>query len=83
MVKHYCDICGKLMNPKSCVHDSDPDDYTWGEVEVQLGVWFKIDDVCKGCADKLNEITENEVMKVIKSKCCGSDVDGKSANGET
>lgn len=71
MVKHYCDICGRLLNPKSCTRDDDPDDYTWGEIDVQLGVWFQIDDVCKGCADKLNKITEDEVMEIIKSKCCG------------
>lgn len=69
MIKHYCDICGRLLNPASYVKDDDPDDYTYGEIEVELGEWFRLDDVCKGCADKLNGITKDEVMEFIRKKC--------------
>lgn len=70
MIKHYCDICGRLLNSATYVKDDDPDDYTYGEIEVDLGEWFKIDDVCKGCADKYHEITKEEVMDYIRKKCC-------------
>ena len=69
MVKHYCDICGKLLNPATFIKDDDPDDYTYGEITVNLGVWFKIDDVCKACANKFNEITKDEVMTFIRWEC--------------
>ena len=70
MVKHYCDICGKLLNPAPFIKDDDPDDYTYGEITVDLGVWFKIDDVCKACANKFNKITKDEVMIFIRWECC-------------
>lgn len=69
MIKHYCDICGRLLNPSVYVNDEDPDDYTYEEIEVYLGEWFKLDDVCKGCADKYHKITKEEVMKYIRKKC--------------
>lgn len=52
MVKHYCDICGRLLNPSVYADNEDPDDYTYGEIEEELGELFKLDDVCKGCTDK-------------------------------
>lgn len=61
MIKHYCDICVRLLNPASYVNDKDQDDHTYGEIGVDLGTWFKIDDSCKGCADKHHEITKNNV----------------------
>ena len=70
MIKHYCDICGRLLNPVCYVKDGDPDDYTYGEIEVDLGELFKLNDVCKGCADKYNKITKDEVMDYIRKKCC-------------
>ena len=70
MIKHYCDICGRLLNPASYVKDEYPDDYTYGAIEVELGEWFSLDDVCKGCADKLNKITKDEVIEYIRKKCC-------------
>ncbi len=80
MIKHYCDICGKLMNPKTCTQEDDPDDYTWGPIDVELGVWFNIEDICKGCGDKLHDITKDDVMDFIKNKCCGSGADGENTN---
>lgn len=70
MIKHFCDICGRQLNPAGYYKDEDPDDYTYGEIEVDLGKWFKLNDVCKGCADKYNKITKDEVMDFIRKKCC-------------
>ena len=36
---------------------------------MELGEWFRLDDVCKGCADKLNGITKDEVIEFIRKKC--------------
>lgn len=34
MIKHYCDICVRLLNPVSYVNDKDQDDYTYGEIRI-------------------------------------------------
>lgn len=73
MIKHYCDICGRLMQPYSYCSEDDPDDYNYGSLEVDFGEWFLLDEICKGCAIKYHQITKDEVMELIRKKCCGSD----------
>lgn len=49
--------------------NSDPDDYTFGGIEINTG--FRIitlDVVCNGCAKKIQKITEDEVIDFIKEK---------------
>lgn len=69
MIKHFCDICGRELNSKVVYKNSDPDDYTFGRIEIDTG--FRIitlDVVCNGCAKKIQKITEDDVMDFIKEK---------------
>lgn len=69
MIKHFCDICRRELNPKLVYKNDNPDDYTFGKIEIDTG--FRIitlDDVCNGCAKEIQKITEDEVMDFIKKK---------------
>lgn len=69
MIKHFCDICGRELNSKVVYKNSDPDDYTFGGIEIDTG--FRIITlgvVCNGCAKKIQKITEDDVMDFIKEK---------------
>ena len=56
-----CDICGRLLDPVMLFKDEDPDDYTYGEIEVDPREWFKQTDVYKRCA--------NNVTRLLNRKC--------------
>jgi len=72
MIKYFCDLCGKELNPKPYCNNDDPDNYTYGTINIDFNfIEFKIKDVCKGCADKFNKITEDDMMEFIKSKMRG------------
>lgn len=72
MIKHFCDICGRELDPKIVYNNSDPDDYTYGTISIDFHfIEITLDDVCNACSKKIQKVIEDEVMEFIKSKACG------------
>lgn len=69
MTFHRCDICGKEMKNHTVVHDSDPDDYCYGEFKIELDIGFQgiydagFQEICNECAKKIRNIDVDDFKK--------------------
>ncbi len=72
MIKYFCDICGKEMQNKMVVSDSDPLDYRYGECRIELDVGMNgvydagFTDICHECAKKIREIEVEDFRNAFK-----------------
>lgn len=77
MIVHHCDICGKKMQNKTVVTDTDPMDYRYGEFNIQFGIGLQghyesvFEDVCHECAMKIQNIDMDDFNKIFIEKFIG------------
>lgn len=74
MTFYRCDICGKEMQSKSVINDTDPMDYRYGEfvIETNIGLQghygFEFEDVCHECARKIQNIDSDDFKELFIEK---------------
>jgi hypothetical protein len=77
MIKHYCDICGKLLNETQVVSDSDPLDYTYGSFRIEFdikldgGYRYSFSEICHECFKKIEKIKMDEFLDDFTSRYLG------------
>ena len=74
MTFHRCDICGKEIQNKYVVRETDPADYYYGEftietsIEMQGHYQFGFEDICWGCAKKIKNIDSDDFKEFFIEK---------------
>ncbi len=72
MIKHYCDICGKEMQPYSVMKDTDPLDYHYGQCEISFGIGLQgiydvgFDEICHECQKRIENIDMDDFHQALK-----------------
>lgn len=72
MIKHYCDICGKEMQPYSVKKDNDPLDYIWGKCDIRFDIGLQgfyevgFDEICHECAQRIANIDIDDFHDALK-----------------
>lgn len=72
MIKHYCDICGKQMQPYSVMKDTDPSDYCYGQCEISFGIGLQgiydvgFDEICHECQKRIENIDMDDFHQALK-----------------
>lgn len=69
MIKYFCDICGRELNSKVVYKNSDPDDYTFGGIEINIGFRIMtIDDICNACAKKIQKLQKTKLWILLRKR---------------
>lgn len=71
MIFHRCDICGKEMQNKTVIMDTDPLDYRYGELDIEFSIGLQghyvteFEDVCHECARKIENIDMDDFKEAF------------------
>ncbi len=72
MIKHYCDICGKKMQDKTVMQDTDPLDYQYGECRICFDIGLQgiyevgFDEICHECQQEIANIDIDDFHDALK-----------------
>ena len=78
MIIRHCDICGKKLQNKSVVIDTDPMDYRYGEFYIEFSIGLQgnyeaeFEDVCHECARKIQNIDMDDFKEFFVEKFMGA-----------
>lgn len=74
MIVHHCDICGKKLQNKSVMMETDPMDYRYGELDIEFSIGLQgyyeaeFEDVCHECARKIQNIDMDDFKEFFVEK---------------
>lgn len=72
MTKYYCDICGKEMQDKTVMQDTDPLDYQYGECRICFDIALQgvyqagFDEICHECKQRISNINVDDFHEALK-----------------
>ena len=72
MIKHYCDICGKEMQDKEVIKETDPLDYIYRECGITFDIGLQgihavvFEEICHECEKRIANIDVGAFHAALK-----------------